>query len=96
MFKGVFTALVTPFDEKGAVDFAALGRLVDFQLENGADGFVLLGSTAESHSLTLAEKKEVCSFAHALNEGDAALGKSYGKGNAREACTGADIGYMDR
>ena len=45
---GAITALVTPFDEKGDVDFAALERFVDFQIDGGIDGLLVLGTTGES------------------------------------------------
>ncbi|MDE7089475.1 MAG: dihydrodipicolinate synthase family protein, partial [Prevotella sp.] len=39
IFKGLGIALVTPFKQDGTVDYDALQRLVDYQLENGADFF---------------------------------------------------------
>ncbi len=54
--KGMGVALVTPFKEDESVDFEALGRLVDYQLQNGTDYFVVLGTTAETPTLTEDEK----------------------------------------
>ncbi len=54
MFEGVYTALVTPF-RNGAVDEAALGRLVERQIAAGVDGLVPCGSTGESATLSHAE-----------------------------------------
>lgn len=51
MFKGSFTALVTPFTDQGEIDLAAYERLVDFQLEQGSDGLVVAGTTGESAAL---------------------------------------------
>ncbi|HEX7917096.1 dihydrodipicolinate synthase family protein, partial [Rudaea sp.] len=45
---GSICALATPF-RGGAVDFDAFARLIDFQLEGGTQGFVVAGSTGESH-----------------------------------------------
>ena len=45
MFKGVFTALVTPFNQDGSIDKAALEALLDFQLENNINGLVPMGTT---------------------------------------------------
>ncbi len=56
---GAITALVTPFDEKGDVDFAALERFVDFQIDGGIDGLLVLGTTGESATMTDAEDVEV-------------------------------------
>ena len=47
-FKGVYTALITPFTEYNTVDYASLERLVDFQIESGIDGLVPCGTTGES------------------------------------------------
>lgn len=50
-FDGVFTALVTPFAEDGSVDFAALDRLIDRQIEAGIAGLVPVGTTGEAATL---------------------------------------------
>jgi len=55
-------ALITPFKEDESVDYEALGRLVDFQLQNGTDYLVVLGTTAETPTLTEQEKKEIVSM----------------------------------
>lgn len=62
MFKGVFTALVTPMTHEGAIDYSALGRLLDAQLAAGVHGLVLLGTTAETPTLSTEEKKELLHF----------------------------------
>lgn len=62
MFTGVYTALATPFSLSGAVDYDALGRLLDAQLSCGVHGLVLLGTTAETPALSAAEKTEILRF----------------------------------
>ena len=57
--KGMGVALITPFKEDGSVDYDALLRLVDFQLQNGTDFLCVLGTTAETPTLTSEEKKEI-------------------------------------
>ncbi|WP_026565697.1 4-hydroxy-tetrahydrodipicolinate synthase [Bacillus sp. UNC41MFS5] len=55
-FGQVLTAMVTPFDQNGEVDFNAVRRLVDYLIDNGTDGLVVAGTTGESPTLTTDEK----------------------------------------
>ncbi len=57
--KGMGVALITPFKEDESVDYGALARLVDYQLQNGTDYLVVLGTTAETPTLTEEEKKQI-------------------------------------
>ncbi len=57
--RGMGVALITPFKEDESVDYDALSRLVDYQLQNGTDYLVVLGTTAETPTLTEEEKKEI-------------------------------------
>jgi 4-hydroxy-tetrahydrodipicolinate synthase len=59
---GMGVALITPFKEDESVDYTALGRLVDYQIKNGIDYLVVLGTTAETATLTEEEKKQVTTF----------------------------------
>ena len=61
IFEGAATALVTPLTEKG-VDYDALGRLIDWQIESGIDALVICGTTGESSTLDDDEHKEVLRF----------------------------------
>jgi 4-hydroxy-tetrahydrodipicolinate synthase len=58
MFKGSFTALVTPFNG-GEVDYDALTRLVEFQIQSGTHGLVPVGTTGESPTLSHEEHERV-------------------------------------
>ena len=62
MIKGLGTALITPFDANGKVDYEALARLLDTQLTGFVDYIVVLGTTGEAATLTPEEKKEVRQF----------------------------------
>jgi 4-hydroxy-tetrahydrodipicolinate synthase len=58
-WKGCGTALITPFDEKGRIDFGALERFVNWQIERGIDFLVPCGTTGESATLSGDERKAV-------------------------------------
>ena len=57
--KGMGVALVTPFNEDGSVDYQALTRLVEYQIQNGVDFLCVLGTTAETPTLTAEEKSKI-------------------------------------
>ena len=61
IFKGFATALATPMTSTG-VDYDAFARLIDFQLENGINALVAVGTTGESATLTPEERKQVIRF----------------------------------
>ena len=63
IFRGAATALATPMKTDGSVDFDALGKLIDFQIEGGISALVITGTTGESSTLTDGEHKEAISFA---------------------------------
>jgi 4-hydroxy-tetrahydrodipicolinate synthase len=58
-FRGVYTALITPFTEDGFVDELALEQLVEYQIASGIDGLVPCGTTGESPTLSHAEHDRV-------------------------------------
>ena len=59
IFKGLGIALITPFMEDGSVDYKSLIRLVEYQLNNGADFFCILATTGETPTLTQEEKQKI-------------------------------------
>ena len=59
ILKGMGVALVTPFNEDGSVDYQALTRLVEYQIQNGVDFLCVLGTTAETPTLTAEEKSKI-------------------------------------
>lgn len=59
IFKGLGIALITPFMEDGSVDYKALIRLIEYQLNNGADFFCILATTGETPTLTTEEKQKI-------------------------------------
>ncbi len=61
MFKGTATALITPFTDNG-VDFKALDKILDYQVDGGVDALVILGTTGEPATMTKEEKVAVVEF----------------------------------
>ncbi len=59
LFTGAATAMVTPFREDASIDFDAMKKLIDFQIEGGIDALVVCGSTGESATLSAKEKLSV-------------------------------------
>lgn len=59
IFTGAGCAIITPFTAEGAVDYPALDRLLDFQIDNGTDAIIICGTTGESSTLSEAEHSEV-------------------------------------
>jgi 4-hydroxy-tetrahydrodipicolinate synthase len=58
-FRGSYTVMVTPFDDAGRLDEQQLRRFVDWQIEQGVQGLIPLGSTGEFLSLTRDERRQV-------------------------------------
>ena len=59
MYEGAYTAIVTPFNRDGSVDFGKLRDLIEFQIRNGIDGIVPVGTTGESPTLDVHEHEKV-------------------------------------
>ena len=59
MFKGTYTAIVTPFNRSGGVDFGRLRELIEWQIASGVEGIVPVGTTGESPTLEVEEHIEV-------------------------------------
>ena len=62
IFTGAATALITPLTKEG-VDYAAFGRLIDWQIEQGIDALVIAGTTGEGSTLSDEEHRSVLKFA---------------------------------
>lgn len=62
MFSGCYTALVTPFRKDGGVDWLGLERLIEFQIAQGVNGILAVGTTGESSTLTWTEHEDITKF----------------------------------
>lgn len=63
IFKGVGTAIITPFTEDDKVNFEEFGRIIEDQIKNKVDAIIVCGTTGEASTMTLEEKKETIKFA---------------------------------
>lgn len=86
LLTGVFTALVTPFQSDGAIDFDAFDQLIHDQIENGVNGLVVCGSTGESHALSIDEHIELVSRCVSSAAGRVQIIAGAGSNNTRAAC----------
>ena len=68
-FGQILTAMVTPFDQNGEIDFNATKNLINYLIANGTDGLVVAGTTGESPTLTTEEKVELFKFVVEIVDG---------------------------
>ena len=69
IFKGLGIALITPFTADGQVDYTSLKKLVEYQINNGADFFCILATTGETPCLTKEEQKKIKDLVVEVNNG---------------------------
>lgn len=63
IWSGLYTALITPFDKEENLDEAGLRQIIHSQMQEGADGLVVLGTTGEEPTLSLEEKTRIVTIA---------------------------------
>ena len=85
MFEGSWVALITPMTAQGQIDYTGLQRLVDFHLENGTAGLVLMGTTGEAATISLDEQLDVLRAVIAQVKGRMALVAGNGANDTAEA-----------
>ena len=81
IFKGLGIALVTPFTADGQVDYKSLKRLLEYQIDNGADFLCILATTGETPCLTQQEKDNITQFVKDVNHGRLPILKGCGGNN---------------
>ena len=85
VFKGVATALVTPFTGDG-IDRAAMGALIEFQLTNGVDALVVCGTTGESAALSESEHVQLVDLCVRQTRGRVPVIAGAGSNDTAKAC----------
>ena len=80
---GTGVALVTPFTKENTIDLTALERIVNFQIDNGVNYLVVMGTTGETATLTLSEKEEVKETIVKINNGRLPLVLGIGGNNTQ-------------
>src|SRR5699024_12286364 len=85
MFGRVLTAMVTPFDHQGEVDYPATKNLIDHLIASGTDALVVARTTGESPTLTNEEKVALVSFAVKQVNGRIPGVAGTGSNNTRES-----------
>lgn len=96
--KGMGVALITPFKEDETIDFDALARLVEHQIKSGTDYLVVCGTTAETPTLTEAEKEQISEFVIQVNNGRLPIVLGVGGNNTKavvEKLTTTDLEGVD-
>ena len=83
MFEGTGVALVTPFTKDNAVDYTALGNIIDNVINGGVQFLVALGTTGETPTLTKAEKKQILNFVLDYNKGRVPVVVGIGENNTQ-------------
>lgn len=83
LFKGCGTALITPFTNDG-VDFEELRKLIEFQILEGIDSLIICGTTGESSTMSLEEKKSVIDFSIKIANGRVPIIVGTGGNNTKE------------
>lgn len=81
IFRGLGIALVTPFTQDGQVDYKSLKRLVEYQIDNGADFLCILATTGETPCLTQDEKEKITQLVKDVNHGRLPILKGCGGNN---------------
>lgn len=89
IFKGCGTALVTPFTNEG-INFEELRKMIEFQILEGADSLIICGTTGESSTMSIEEKKSIIDFSVKIAHGRIPIIAGTGGNNTK------DVIYMSK
>jgi 4-hydroxy-tetrahydrodipicolinate synthase len=93
--QGAGVALITPFNTDGTVDYESLGNLIDYQINEGMDYLVVLGTTGETATLNKEERKQVWEFTSAHVAGRLPLVAGIGGNNTQDIVKQVDQFNID-
>lgn len=97
VFRGAATAMITPMREDGSVDYEAMGRLIDWQIEQGIDALLIAATSGEGSTLSDEEHREVLQFAVNQARGRVPMIAGTGSNDTAYACDltkyACQIGY---
>ncbi len=85
LFKGTYTAIITPFTEQNEIDWPAFEQLVEKQIESGVEGIVFVGTTGESPTLSHQEHKEILRWSVKTIKGRCQVIHGTGSNNTQES-----------
>jgi 4-hydroxy-tetrahydrodipicolinate synthase len=95
--EGVYTPVVTPFDEQGEIDFETLTRVIEHQVQHGVRGIVSCGTTGEYYACTFDERVALMTHTRDVAQGEAQLVAGCNSGSTREVIrlgsVARDLGY---
>ncbi len=97
-FVGTGVALITPFKQDLSIDFEALEKLVEYNIENGVEYLVISGTTGESVTISKEEKKTLVDFIATINKGRLPLVLGIGGNNTQaviEELNQTDLSSID-
>ena len=86
MFKGVGTAIITPFDKEENIDYKVLRDLVNFQINSGIDSIIVLGTTGETPTLSFEERDKILETVFEENNKRVPLIVGTGSNSTKEVC----------
>jgi 4-hydroxy-tetrahydrodipicolinate synthase len=97
LLEGVYTPVVTPFDDEGEIDLETLTRVIEHQLQSGIRGIVSCGTTGEYYACTFDERVALMTHTRDVVEGGAHLLAGCNAGSTREVIrlglAARDLGY---
>lgn len=91
LFRGTYTAIITPFTESNQIDWEAFERLIEKQIEGGIEGIVFVGTTGESPTLSYSEHQETLRWSVKVVNGRCQVIHGTGSNNTRESIELAQV-----